>query len=150
MHILHYYMMLQYLDDFLAVLSLELLRLLNNTQVAFYDLLICHMHNLHYYIMLQYQDNFLAVLFLGLLRLLNSTQVPFYTPLMHHMQDPYHYMMLQYQDDFQVTPFFGFSILSYNNKVIQDNMLNRPKEKLYLKHTLPKFHPHFLAKRLHY
>ena len=53
MHVLHYYMMLKYQDDFQAVLSLKLLRLLKNTQVPFYDLLICHMHNLHYYMMLQ-------------------------------------------------------------------------------------------------
>ena len=65
-------MMLQYLDDFQAVLFLGLLKLLNNNQVPSYDLLIHYIQNLHHYMMLQYLDDFQAVLFPGLLKLLSN------------------------------------------------------------------------------
>ena len=53
MHNLHYYIPLQYKDDFPVILFLGLIKLLIDTQVPFYDLLIYRMHNLHYYMMLQ-------------------------------------------------------------------------------------------------
>ena len=150
MHNLHYYTMLQYQDDFQAILFLGLPRLLNSTQVPFYVLLIYRMHNLHYCMMLQYQDDFQAILFLVLLRLLVCTQVPFYVLLIQHMQSLYYYIFQQYQDDLHVTLFLGFLIFSYNNRAIQDNMLIHLKQKLFSQHTLPKFHPRFLLKYLHY